>query len=54
MPSPWRWCPNCRRWFYPESSSRAGAKKPRCPVCQHESVAAEDAPGKPPAGGEGA
>lgn len=53
MPSRWRWCPNCRRWFYPDAPAEPGDQPtPRCPVCQRESVSAEEAPGTPPANGD--
>ena len=49
MSSKWRWCPSCRRWFYPESTA-AGQARTRCPVCQRESVGPDAAPGNPPDG----
>lgn len=49
MPSKWRWCQNCRRWFYPDTSPAPDSRtRPRCPVCQRESVGADEAPGEPP------
>jgi hypothetical protein len=53
MASKWRWCANCRRWFYPDRAKASAAKaRPRCPVCQRESLSAEEAPGTPPRNGE--
>lgn len=49
MPSKWRWCPSCRRWFYPEPTASEQAQT-RCPVCQRESVSSDEAPGAPPKG----
>ena len=51
MPSKWRWCPSCRRWFYPDATA-LDQPRPLCPVCQRESVAADQAPGSPPANGD--